>query len=224
VHWHGMELESYYDGVAGWSGADAHTAPLIAPGDSFVVRMTPPRPGTFIYHTHADDLTQLTGGLYGALVVLPAHTQPNIRDRLVILSDSSAPDMHDTPPSLVNGSSAPAPIALCTGASNRIRFVGISAVTGRRMRLLDDTTLVQWTPVAKDGRELPLAQETARPAAAKLAAGETMDFAFTPPHAGGYTLEVTSVYGTARVVRVPVSAAACEHASASYHLPAVTSH
>ena len=157
VHWHGIELESYYDGVAGWSGANAHTAPLIAPGDSFVVRLTPPRAGTFIYHTHADDLTQLTGGLYGALIVLPAHTQPNILDRLVILSDSSAPDMHDTPPSLVNGSSAPAPIALCTGASHRFRFIGISAVTARRMRLLDDTTLVQWTPVAKDrearGRE-----------------------------------------------------------------------
>ena len=221
VHWHGMELESYYDGVAGWSGADAHTAPLIAPGDSFVARMTPPRAGTFIYHTHADDLTQLTGGLYGALIVLPAHTQPDIRDRLVILSDSSAPNMRETPPSLVNGSSAPAPIALCTGASHRIRFIGISAVTSRSLRLLDDSTLVQWTPVAKDGRELPLAQQTPRPAAVKLATGETMDFAFTPPHAGGYTLEVTSVYGTPRVVRVRVNAAACGRAGAGYYSPAV---
>src|SRR5665647_2540462 len=92
------------------SGADAHSAPLIAPGDSFVVRLTPPRAGTFIYHTHADDLTQLTGGLYGALIVLPSHAQPDISDRLVIFSDSSAADMHETPPSLVNGSSAPAPI------------------------------------------------------------------------------------------------------------------
>ena len=218
VHWHGMELESYYDGVAGWSGADAHTAPLIAPGDSFVVRITPPRAGTFIYHTHADDLTQLIGGLYGALIVLPPHTQPNIRDRLVILSDSSAPDMHDTPPSLVNGSSAPAPIALCAGMSHRIRIIGISAVTARRLRLLDDSTLVQWTPVAKDGQELPLAQQTARPAAAQLATGETMDVAFTPPHAGGYTLEVTSVYGTARVVRVPVNADACGRAGVSHRV------
>jgi len=74
---------------------------------------------------------------------------------------------------------------------------------------------VQWTPVAKDGQELPLAQQTSRPAAAKLAAGETMDVAFTPPHAGGYTLEVTSVYGTARVVRVPVTVDACGRARVS---------
>ena len=213
VHWHGMELESYYDGVAGWSGADAHSAPLIAPGDSFVVRLTPPRAGTFIYHTHADDLTQLTGGLYGALIVLPAHAQPDISDRLVIFSDSSAADMRETPPSLVNGSSVPAPIALCTGVSHRIRFIGISAVTGRRLRFLDDSTLVQWTPVAKDGQELPRAQQVARSAATRIAPGETMDFAFTPPHAGGYTLEVMSVYGTARVTRVPVTATACGRAA-----------
>lgn len=217
VHWHGIELESYYDGVAGWSGADALTAPLIAPGDSFIVRLTPPRAGTFIYHTHADDLTQLIGGLYGALIVLPPHSQPNMRDRLVIFSDSSAPDMHDTPPSLVNGSSKPAPIPLCTGVSHRLRMIGISAVTGRRFRLLDDSTLVQWTPVAKDGRELPIAQQTMRPAAAKLAPGETLDVEFKPSRAGGYTLEVTSAYGTPRVLRVPVIASACGSKGTNRH-------
>ncbi len=63
VHWHGMELESFFDGVAGWSGAGNRLAPIIAPGDSFVAHMTPPRAGTFIYHTHAGELAQLTGGL-----------------------------------------------------------------------------------------------------------------------------------------------------------------
>jgi FtsP/CotA-like multicopper oxidase with cupredoxin domain len=31
IHWHGIELESYFDGVPGWSGADT---PSIAPGTS----------------------------------------------------------------------------------------------------------------------------------------------------------------------------------------------
>lgn len=52
VHWHGIELESYYDGVAGWSGDTRKLAPAIATGDSFVVRFTPARAGTFIYHIH----------------------------------------------------------------------------------------------------------------------------------------------------------------------------
>jgi hypothetical protein len=51
VHWHGIELESYSDGVAGWSGMRRRLAPSIAPGDSFVARLTLPRAGTFIYHT-----------------------------------------------------------------------------------------------------------------------------------------------------------------------------
>ena len=32
VHWHGIELESYYDGVAGFAGSTGRIAPAIAPG------------------------------------------------------------------------------------------------------------------------------------------------------------------------------------------------
>ncbi|HET9276408.1 MAG TPA: multicopper oxidase domain-containing protein, partial [Gemmatimonadales bacterium] len=51
VHWHGIELESYFDGVPGFSGSGARLSPLIAPADSFVARFTPPRAGTFMYHS-----------------------------------------------------------------------------------------------------------------------------------------------------------------------------
>jgi manganese oxidase len=70
IHWHGMELESYYDGVPGWTGSDQQTSPPIAPGTSFVARMTPPRAGTFVYHTHWHDEKQLVNGVYGPLIVL----------------------------------------------------------------------------------------------------------------------------------------------------------
>ena len=70
IHWHGMELESYYDGVHGFSGAGQRVTPLIEPGGSFVVRFTPPRTGTFMYHTHMHDPRQLTSGLYGAMLVV----------------------------------------------------------------------------------------------------------------------------------------------------------
>ena len=43
IHWHGMELDSYYDGVHGWSGLGTRITPIIKPGDTFVVRFTPPR-------------------------------------------------------------------------------------------------------------------------------------------------------------------------------------
>src|SRR5262249_15293786 len=71
IHWHGIELENYYDGVPGWSGGDTQRTPAIAPGTSFLVRMAPPRAGTFIYHNHFHDPSQLTNGIYGPLIVLP---------------------------------------------------------------------------------------------------------------------------------------------------------
>lgn len=70
VHWHGIELESYSDGVAGWSGVTGNVAPVVAPKDSFVAKLTLPRAGTFIYHTHLNDVEQVTSGMYGAVLVL----------------------------------------------------------------------------------------------------------------------------------------------------------
>ena len=77
IHWHGMELDSFYDGVHGWSGVGSRVTPLINPGGTFVVRFTPPRTGTFIYHTHLHDNRQLPSGLYGALLVV----DPALRER-----------------------------------------------------------------------------------------------------------------------------------------------
>jgi len=48
IHWHGIELESYYDGVPNWTGTPEQTTPAVEPGKSFVARMAPPHPGTFI--------------------------------------------------------------------------------------------------------------------------------------------------------------------------------
>ena len=70
VHWHGIELDSYYDGVAGYAGEGKRIAPAIAPGDSFEARFTPPRSGTFIYHTHVDEVRQQQAGLSGPLLVV----------------------------------------------------------------------------------------------------------------------------------------------------------
>jgi hypothetical protein len=69
VHWHGIELDSYYDGVAGFAGHPGRIAPAIAPRDSFEARFTPPRSGTFIYHPHADEVRQQQAGMSGAIVV-----------------------------------------------------------------------------------------------------------------------------------------------------------
>ena len=98
VHWHGMELDSYYDGVHNWSGIERKLAPMIEPDASFVVRFTPPRSGTFIYHTHLHDERQLPLGLYGPMLVVDDDQayQPEV-DHVVVVGqsgiDPAAPDV-----------------------------------------------------------------------------------------------------------------------------------
>ncbi|HEX6599154.1 MAG TPA: multicopper oxidase domain-containing protein, partial [Gemmatimonadaceae bacterium] len=93
VHWHGIELESYFDGVAGFSGAGAQISPAVAAGDSFVARFTPPRAGTFIYHTHVSESRQQLAGLAGALVVLEGSTTLDSATDHVVLVTS--PPTHE---------------------------------------------------------------------------------------------------------------------------------
>lgn len=205
VHWHGMELESFYDGVAGWSGAGARVAPIIAPGDSFVVHMTPPRAGTFIYHTHAGELAQLTGGLYGAMIVRPRRSAPDAFERVIVLSDSTTDSLRAPgAPSMINGRRTPRPIELTAGATHRFRFVSIGAVTYKQVRLLDGETVLRWLPVAKDGAEYAMDQRVESAAVRWLGPGETLDVLVTPAGAGMLALEVTSVFGPAVTTRVPV--------------------
>jgi manganese oxidase len=186
VHWHGIELDSYYDGVAGWSGTPARTAPAIKPGERFEVRLTPARAGTFMYHTHLDDLRQQYGGLVGALVVLePGQRWDPDRDRVILFSDGVPQRMY------INGSLTPPPQDLEVGRSYRLRLADIAVFRQLlRVRLVRDSTLLSWRAVAKDGFTLPASQAIVRPSIVNLPSGETADFEFTPDRPGDVVLEV----------------------------------
>ena len=191
VHWHGIELESYYDGVAGWSGTPGRTAPAIRPGGRFEVRLTPRRAGTFMYHTHLDDLRQQYGGLVGALVVLePGERWDPASDLVILLSDGVPQRVY------FNGSLTPAPKALEVGRTYRLRIADIAVFRQLlRVRLVRDSALLSWRPIAKDGFTLPPAQATVRPSVVNLPSGETADFEFTPDRPGDLALEVWSFPG-----------------------------
>lgn len=79
IRWQGIELDSYVDGVSGWSGPAGRMTPQVESGDSLLVRFAPPRAGTFIYHSHFDEERQLASGLYGALVVLELEGTVRVR-------------------------------------------------------------------------------------------------------------------------------------------------
>lgn len=204
VHWHGIELDSYYDGVADWSGSPGHTAPRIAPGDSFLVRLKPDRAGTFIYHTHQDEGVQLSSGLYGPLVVLaPGAVYDSVTDR-VFLIGRGGPDPNA--PVLLNGTTNPEPLSWTVGVTYRLRFINITANDVEEVTLARDSTVQQWRPFAKDGADLPPLQAVARPSRVRMGPGETYDFEFTPSTATDLIL-TTVVRGRTRIIgliRLPI--------------------
>lgn len=189
VHWHGVELESFYDGVPGVSGAGARVMQPIAPGRSFMAQFTPPRAGTFIYHSHFDDLKQLSSGLYGPLIVLPpGQTFDADRERVLVISRAGPGET----PIWLNGSRAPAMGAMKAGRTYRLRIINIVPENPPvDVRLTSGGTPLMWRPIAKDGGDLPAGQRALTPGRLTIAVGETYDFEVTPVTGADVLLEVT---------------------------------
>ncbi len=191
IHWHGIELESYSDGVVGWSGAPGRVAPPIAPNDSFVAHLTLPRAGTFIYHTHLGDLIQLTSGMYGAIVVLdPGQTFDPTTDHVYV----AGWDGTDDPPSiLVNGDSVLPPVVFAAGKTHRLRLVNIGPAVPVRVTLARDTSPVRWRIVAKDGADYPPGRVAAGRAEIEMDIGEVYDAEFDAREPGEYVLTIATL-------------------------------
>jgi len=187
VHWHGMELQSVYDGVAGWSRTGSRVAPLVAPGASFRVLMTPPRAGTFIYHTHMDETHQLVAGLYGPLIVLePGVAFDPALDRVYVIG--GAIDASGSHSVTINGALDPPLQTVHAGVSYRVRFINITPDATVEMRLMQDGGLLRWTAIANDGADLPAALRVERPAELRFGPGQTYDFEWTPAAPGNAAL------------------------------------
>jgi FtsP/CotA-like multicopper oxidase with cupredoxin domain len=206
IHWHGIELESFYDGVPGWSGGGGgKAAPAIQPGKSFVVRMTPPRSGTFIYHTHDDSHGELCSGMYGPLIVLnPGEHFDTETDRIFVMG-SDGPG--GNAPALVNGMADPPALRLTRDTAYRFRFIDITPDGFKWLELLGaDGKPVKWRALAKDGADLPAQMQLDGVAHQLAAPGETFDFAFTPTAAETLTLQITTYEFPYRskVLRLPV--------------------
>ncbi len=186
VHWHGIELQSFFDGVPGWTGAGDQVTPMIQPGKSFDVYINPPRAGTFIYHTHMNDMPQLSSGLYGPIIVLsPGETFQPETDRVFVISRNG---MRSDGGLLLNGTAEPEPQRWIAGRQYRLRFININANNTIIVNLLRDGVPATWKAFAKDGADLPPEQALAAPATFLIAPGETYDFQFRAEREGNIEL------------------------------------
>lgn len=185
IHWHGMELESYFDGVVGIGGTPNRRSTAVAARDSFDAYMTPPRAGTFIYHTHLLEVKQGAFGLYGAMIVLPrdGRWDPSSDHYFIAGPTIRGPTM--------NGDTLLAPLHWTAGSTHRLRLINITAGNpGLRFSLIreDGEATQAWTMIAKDGWDLPPHQQRRSDALQHVSMGETYDARVRLDEAGAYRL------------------------------------
>lgn len=82
IHWHGILLPGYMDGVPGLNGF-----PGIMPGETFTYKFKIRQAGTYWYHSHSN--IQEQQGLYGAIVITPKKSvvEKVDREHVILLSD-----------------------------------------------------------------------------------------------------------------------------------------
>ena len=171
IHWHGLEVPADMDGVPGMS------QPPVMPGETFVYQFRATDPGTYMYHTHYDDLLQIDRGLYGAFIVDAAKPSKEHYDRdyLMMLSSwrvySNAENYFS-----INGKSYPLtkPYVVKSGDHVRIREINISGTEFHTMHIHGHHFQV----VAIDGQDVAPAQRQTM-VTVTLGPGEARDVALT---------------------------------------------
>jgi len=158
VHWHGILLPSGMDGVGGVSQK------AIQPGETFKYEYTLQQHGTFMYHSHHDEMTQMQLGMIGLFIIHPKNptTPPPARDYAIMLSEwkievgARRPDpneMTDFNVFTMNGRAFPGtqPLFAKVGDRVRIRIGNLSTMSHHAIHLHGYNFKV----VATDGGEIP---------------------------------------------------------------------
>ena len=157
VHWHGILLPFGMDGVGGL------TQPPIEPGKTFKYEFTFDRAGTFMYHPHVDEMTQIALGMMGVIVVHPRGGDGKRARDYVLMSHemkipigARRPDplaMNDFNVLTFNGKSFPAtePLVAEIGDLVRIRLANLGPMDHHPIHMHGHT----FTTVATDGGTIP---------------------------------------------------------------------
>lgn len=180
IHWHGVLLPSGMDGVGGLSQRS------IQPGETFKYEWTWRQHGTFMFHSHHDEMTQMALGMTGMIVVhprKPAAEHPD-RDFVMMLHEwkiapgTSRPDpneMTDFNVLTINGKCFPgtAPLVVKTGDRVRIRIGNLGPMDHHPIHLHGH----YFKTVETDGGEIPpTAQKPETTVLVPVGATRTVEF------------------------------------------------
>jgi manganese oxidase len=158
IHWHGLLVPSGMDGVAGLSQKN------IQPGETYKYEFQLRQHGTYMYHSHSDDMIQEGLGMMGMFVIHPRNpTGPKPdRDFAFMLSEwridvgtmrPNPMEMTDFNVLTLNARVFPgtAPLVAKCGERVRIRFGNLSAMEHHSIHLHG----FHWKVIETDGGQIP---------------------------------------------------------------------
>lgn len=159
VHWHGVILANGMDGVSGL------TQKPILPKQTHVYEFTFAKAGTFMYHPHFDEMTQMALGMVGMIVVHPKNPKgPRVDRDFALITHEWAikagmrrPDpneMKDFNVLTFNAKAFPGTESLVVGKGERvrIRLGNLSAMDHHPVHLHG----LAFEVVGTDGGEIPV--------------------------------------------------------------------
>jgi hypothetical protein len=163
VHWHGLYLPNGMDGVAGL------TQPYIQPGETAKYEWTLRQHGTFMFHAHHDEMTQMGMGMIGMFIIHPRTPAPEYsvdRDFAMMLSEweikvgTARPNtlqMTDFNILTMNGKVFPStgPLVCKTGDKVRIRLGNLGAMDHHPIHIHGHYFRI----TATDGEDIPLSAQ-----------------------------------------------------------------
>jgi manganese oxidase len=190
VHWHGLVLPNGMDGVSGLNQKP------IPPGETWVYEFDLRYPGTYMYHSHYDEMTQVALGLVGMFVVHPRREPGPVVDRdFVVMAHEWAlpvgarrPDpneMSDFNLLTFNGKAFPAtaPWMVRTGERVRVRLGNLGPMDHHPIHLHG----LKFRVTATDGGFVPPTAQVPE-TTVLLPVGSTRVIEFTPEEPGDWAV------------------------------------
>jgi hypothetical protein len=189
VHWHGIILPNGMDGVAGL------TQKAIQPGETFKYEFTLKQNGTFMYHPHSDEMTQIALGMMGFFIIHPrdGDNPPVDRDFAIFLHEWRIP----------MGAKTPIPFEMLDFnlfTFNSILYPNIESLVvkkGDRVRIRFANIMMNSHPIHLHGHEFIVTRRGAKrlPPSAQysevtvtVAPGETRDIELIADNPGDWAL------------------------------------
>lgn len=190
IHWHAVFLPCGMDGVGGL------TQPTIKPGETFMYEWTWRQHGTYMYHAHHDEMTQMAMGMTGIIAVHPRNPEgpPPDRDFALMLHEwkivpgTSRPDPNEMTEFnilTINGRCFPGtePLVVKKGDRVRIRIGNLGAMDHHPFHIHG----YRFKIVETDGGQIPESAQWPE-TTALVAVGQTRTIEFVADEPGDWAM------------------------------------